>query len=123
MRYLQRRRTSNFGKGFGDPAFRDDDPMTGVANLFDIGLVFIVGLLMTLMGVFRMQDLFDENSKLTIVKQRESGEMEILVKDGTKLTATRVTREAAKGMGNRLGVAYRLKDGSLVYVPDENKGQ
>jgi hypothetical protein len=97
--------------------------MTGVANLFDIGLVFIVGLLMTLMGVFRMQELFDQNSKLTIVKQRESGEMEILVKDGTKLSATKVTREAAKGMGSRLGVAYRLKDGSMVYVPDKGEGK
>ncbi|SDP41361.1 DUF2149 domain-containing protein [Desulforhopalus singaporensis] len=121
MRYLQRKRIRQAGKAFGDPAFRDDDPMTGVANLFDIGLVFIVGLLMTLMGVFRMQDLFDQQSKLTIVKQRESGEMEILVKDGAKLTATKVTREAAKGMGSRLGVAYRLKDGSMVYVPDEKQ--
>jgi hypothetical protein len=121
MKYMQQRRTSRARKGFGDPAFRDDDPMTGVANLFDIGLVFIVGLLMTLMGVFRMQDLFDQNSKLTIVKQRENGEMEILVKDGTKLSATKVTKEAAKGMGSRLGVAYKLKDGSMVYVPDENE--
>ena len=64
----------------------------------------------------------DQNSKLTIVKQRESGEMEILVKDGKKLTATRETKEVAKGMGNRLGVAYRLKDGSMVYVPDDGKG-
>lgn len=118
MKYLQRRRTSRSGKAFGDPAFRDDDPMTGVANLFDIGLVFIVGLLMTLMGVFRLEELFDQTSKLTIVKQRESGEMEILVKDGTRLSATRVTQEAAKGLGSRLGVAYRLKDGSMVYVPD-----
>lgn len=123
MKYLQNRRSSRHGKAFGEPAFRDDDPMTGVANLFDIGLVFIVGLLMTLMGVFRMQELFDQTSKLTIVKQRESGEMEILVKDGMKLSATKVTREAAKGMGNRLGVAYRLKDGSMVYVPDTEAGK
>lgn len=123
MQYLQRRRSSRAGKAFGDPAFRDDDPMTGVTNLFDIGLVFIVGLLMTIMGIFHMQDLFDQTSKMTIVKQHESGEMEILVKDGTKLTATKVTKEVAKGMGNRLGVAYRLKDGSMVYVPDEKQNK
>ena len=43
MKYLKQRRMSNRSKGFGDPAFRDDDPMTGVANLFDIGLVFYRG--------------------------------------------------------------------------------
>lgn len=123
MKYLQRRRSNKAGKAFGEPAFRDDDPMTGVANLFDIGLVFIVGLLMTLFGAYHLQDLFDQTSKMTIVKQHESGEMEIIVKEGTRLTATKVTREAAKGMGNRLGVAYRLKDGSMVYVPDEKEGR
>jgi hypothetical protein len=64
-------------KGFSDPAFRDDDPMTGVANLFDIGLVFIVGLLLTLFSAYRLQDLFDRNSEMTIMKQQANGEMEL----------------------------------------------
>ncbi|BBO87889.1 DUF2149 domain-containing protein [Desulfosarcina ovata] len=118
MRYLKPRRTTNRGRAFGDAAFRDDDPMTGVANLFDIGLVFIVGLLLTLFSAYRLQDLFDQTSEMTIMKQKASGEMEIITKKGTTIKATRVTREAAKGRGNRLGVAYRLEDGSMVYVPD-----
>ena len=123
VKYFQQRRISGKSKAFGDPAFRDDDPMTGVANLFDIGLVFIVGLLMTLFGAYHLQDLFDQNSKMTIVKQHDSGEMEIIVKEGKKLKASRVTQEAAKGMGNRLGVAYQLEDGTMVYVPDGEKGE
>jgi hypothetical protein len=119
MKYLKQRRMSSRAKAFGDQAFRDDDPMTGVANLFDIGLVFIVGLLMTLFSAYRLQDLFDQTSEMTIMKQKASGEMEIITKQGTKIKATKVTREKAKGMGNRLGVAYRLEDGSMVYVPDE----
>jgi hypothetical protein len=110
---------SKRARAFGDPAFRDDDPMTGVANLFDIGLVFIVGLLMTLFSAYRLQDLFDQTSQMTIMKQKATGEMEIITKKGTQIKATRVSREKAKGMGNRLGVAYRLEDGSMVYVPDE----
>jgi hypothetical protein len=31
--------------------FIDEDPMSGVANLFDRGLVFIVGLIMALFSV------------------------------------------------------------------------
>jgi hypothetical protein len=93
--------------------------MTGVANLFDIGLVFIVGLLMTLFSAYRLQDLFDRESELTIMKQTAAGEMEIIVKKGKTIKATRVTRESARGRGSRLGVAYRLEDGSMVYVPDD----
>lgn len=119
MKYLPRRRSSRAGRAIGSQAFSDDDPMTGVANLFDIGLVFIVGLLLTLFSAYRLQDLFDQNSSMTIMKQQADGTMEIIVKEGTQIKATRVTREAASGRGNRLGVAYRLDDGSMVYVPDE----
>ncbi|MDD2464974.1 MAG: DUF2149 domain-containing protein [Desulfobulbus sp.] len=115
------RRAGKSRKAFSDPAFRDDDPMTGVANLFDIGLVFIVGLLLTLFSVYRLQDLFDRNSEMTIMKQQASGEMEIIVKKGTQIKASRITQEAASGKGNRLGVAYRLEDGSMVYVPDPSQ--
>ena len=121
MRHFQKRRIKKTGKAFGDRAFSDDDPMTGVANLFDIGLVFIVGLLITLFSAYRLQDLFDRTSEMTIMKQNASGEMEVIIKQGTQIKATKVTRETARGMGNRLGVAYRLEDGSMVYVPDEKE--
>ena len=121
MRYLRPRRTSKSRKGFSDPAFRDDDPMTGVANLFDIGLVFIVGLLLTLFNAYRLQDLFDSTSEMTIMKQQSSGEMEIIVKKGTQIKASRVSQEVAHGKGNRLRIAYRLEDRSMVYVPDTSQ--
>ena len=106
------------GKGFNEQAFRDDDPMTGVANLFDIGLVFIVGLLLTLFSAYRLQDLFDQTSEMTIMKQHESGEMEIITKKGTKVKAMKVSKTRTAGQGERLGIAYRLDDGSMVYVPE-----
>jgi hypothetical protein len=80
-------------------------------------------LLMTLFSVYHLQDLFDQTSEVTIMKRHASGEMEIITKKGTKIKAAKVTRETAKGMGNRLGVAYRLEDGSMVYVPDEKGSQ
>ena len=98
----------------------DDDPLTGIANLFDVSIVFIVGMLLTLFNAYRL-DLFDRDSEVTIMKQQASGEMEIIVKKGTEIKASRVTQEAAQGKGNRLGVAYRLEDGSMVYVPDTSQ--
>jgi hypothetical protein len=119
MQYFQKRRWPSTGRGFGDPASGNDDPMTGVANLFDIGLVFIVGLLMTLFSAYHLQDLFDQTSEMTIMKQHRSGQLEIITKKGTQVKAMKVSKAKAAGKGERLGVAYRLTDGSMVYVPEE----
>jgi hypothetical protein len=97
----------------------DNDPMSGVANLFDIGLVFIVALIVTLFSVYRLDDLFNEKSELTIMKKNENGEMEIITKKGKKIKAIKISKDKAKGRGEKLGIAYRLEDGSMVYVPEK----
>ena len=112
MRYFKKRR-NNPSDDLGE-----NDPMTGVANLFDIGLVFIVGLIITLFTAYHLQDLFSEKSELTIIKKSETGQMEIITKKGKKIKALKVTKEKALGRGERLGIAYRLEDGTMVYVPE-----
>ncbi len=111
MKYFQRRQ--NRGTGFSD-----NDPMSGVANLFDIGLVFIVGLLLALFGNYHLEELLQEDANVTITKQSASGEMEIISKKGKKITAMKISREKARGRGQRLGTAYRLEDGSMIYIPE-----
>ena len=37
----------------------EEDPLSGVANLFDVSVVFIVSLMITLFSVYRMGDLVD----------------------------------------------------------------
>jgi len=104
-------------------AFGDDDPLNGVANLFDLGLVFIVGMIVSLFAAYHLQDLFSDQSNLTITKKSASGQMEVIVKQGKQVKALRVSAdERSKGQGTRLGVAYRLEDGTMVYVPDEDAG-
>lgn len=114
MRYFKRQQDRGSG-------LADNDPMGGVANLFDLGLVFIVGLLLALFGSYHLQELLQQDSKLTITKESASGEMEIIIKDGRSIEAMKVSPEQAKGRGQRLGTAYRLEDGSMVYVPEESK--
>ncbi len=99
----------------------DNDPMSGVANLFDLGLVFIVGILVMLFSAYRLTDLLSEKSEFTLMKQNAQGELEIITKKGKKLDAVKVTRTQAEGRGERLGTAYRLEDGSMVYVPEESR--
>ncbi|MCD6152278.1 MAG: DUF2149 domain-containing protein [Deltaproteobacteria bacterium] len=95
-------------------------PTTGMSfSHFDVGLVFIVGLLMALFGAYHMEDLLQEDPEVTITKQSANGDMEIIIKKGKKIEAMKVTKEKAKGRGQRLGVAYRLEDGSMVYVPKQ----
>ncbi len=114
MKYLRRRQ--NRGSGLSD-----NDPMSAVANLFDIGLVFIVGLLLALFGAFHMEDLLKPDSNLTITRRAADGSMEVIVKKGRKIEAFKVSKDKTTGRGERLGVAYRLQDGTMVYVP-ETKG-
>jgi hypothetical protein len=96
----------------------ENDPLSGVANLFDIGLVFIVGLIITLFTAYHLQDLFSEKSELTIMKKSENGQMEIITKKGKKIKAVKVTKKRVEGRGERLGIAYRLEDGTMIYVPE-----
>ena len=96
----------------------DEDPLSGVANLFDVAVVFIVGLMITLFSVYRIGDLIDPNSDVTLVKTNADGIQEIIVKEGTKITAYELTGDTMEGDGERLGTAYRLTDGQIIYVPD-----
>ena len=117
MKFFKKRNGRNY-KDFGSPSLSENDPMSGVANLFDIGLVFIVGLIVTLFTAYHLQDLFSEKSEITLLKKSKNQEMEIITKKGKKIKAVKVSKQKAEGRGERLGVVYKLENGSMVYVPD-----
>lgn len=96
-----------------------EDPLSGVANLFDASIVFAVGLMVALAQAFSLSALLDPSSDVTIVRRNEAtGEMEIVEKKAHEITVRRMTAEEKAGDGVRLGVAYQLPDGSVVYVPE-----
>jgi len=97
----------------------EEDPLSGVANLFDVSVVFIVGLMISLFSVYRMGDLMDPESEVTMVKTNAQGQSEIIIKRGTEIEAYEMTGETMSGDGERLGTAYRLANGQIIYVPDE----
>lgn len=100
----------------------DEDPLAGVANIFDVSVVFIVGLMITLFSVYRIGDLIDPNSEVTMVKTNANGLQEIIIKRGPEIEAYELTGEVTSGDGERLGTAYRLADGQIIYVPDTETG-
>ena len=97
----------------------EEDPLAGIANLFDVSVVFIVGLMISLFSVYRMGDLVNPDTEVTMVMTNSEGQQEIITKKGNEIEAYRVTtEELAGGDGVRLGIAYRLPDGQVIYVPE-----
>ncbi len=97
----------------------DQDPMNGVANLFDVALVFIVALLLSLMATFRILDFFNPDSEITVMKKVKD-QWQIITKKGNEVKVKKVTDRTVGGdEGFELGTAYQLKDGRVIYIPGE----
>ncbi len=95
-----------------------EDPITGVANLFDVSIVFIVAMIMALFMAYNMLDFLNPKSEITLIKKKSKGEMEIITKKGKEIKVQKVTDKSMKGKGLRLGTAYKLEDGRIIYVPE-----
>ena len=80
-------------------------------------MVFIVSMMIALFMAYNMVDLLDPTSEVTIIKKNAKGEMEMISKKGSQIKASKVTDKTLSGQGERLGTAYRLPDGKIVYVP------
>ena len=93
-----------------------EDPILSVVNLIDIFLVIIAALLMTvaqkpLLYPFNKQDV-------TVITDPGKPNMEMVVKKGEKIEHYKANGAIGSGDGEKAGIAYRMKDGSIVYVPD-----
>jgi hypothetical protein len=100
----------------------DEDPMSGVANLFDVAMVFAVALLIALVVSYSMPELLNPSEDVTMVKNPGEANMQIIIKKGEKIEVMNMTEKLAGGEGTVLGTAYRLKDGTVIYVPENATG-
>ena len=113
MRYLKRSHTTLLLKS------RHEEPLNGVANLFDVSLVFIVALLLTLMSTYQVLDFFNPDSEITVMKKVKD-QWRIITKKGKDIKVKKVTdRRIGGDQGFKLGTAYQLKNGKIVYIPEE----
>ena len=95
-----------------------DDPILSVVNLIDIFLVIIAALLITvaqnpLLDAFTRRDV-------TVITDPGKPSMEMLVKRGEKIERYKASGQIGQGEGEKAGVAYRMRDGSMVYVPESS---
>ncbi len=93
----------------------EDDPILSVVNIIDVFLVVIAVLLVAVtenpLNPFAAQDV-------VVIRNAGKPDMEILVKVGNELRQYRSSGQIGEGQGMKAGVAYRMKDGSMVYVPE-----
>ena len=98
----------------------DSDPMGTVANLFDVAMVFAVALMAALVSRFNMTEMFSKED-FTMVKNPGKENMEIITKEGEKINRYTPSEDQDKKegkRGKRVGIAYELDNGEIIYVPE-----
>ena len=97
----------------------DSDPMGTVANLFDVAMVFAVALMVALVTRFNMTEIFSTED-FTMVKNPGKENMEIITKEGQEIKRYTPSekQETSGKRGKKVGVAYQLESGEIIYVPE-----
>lgn len=97
----------------------DSDPMSAVSNLFDVAMVFAVALMVALVSRYNMTEMFSQED-FTLVKNPGKENMEIISKEGEKINRYSPSEDGGRSQnrGKRVGVAYELENGDIIYVPE-----
>ena len=93
-------------------------PLSGVANIFDVAMVFSVALIVMLVVSYNMPQLLDPDADLTVVTNPGQSNMQIIIKEGKTIEVMNMTDNIAGGEGEILGTAYKLANGKVIYVPE-----
>ncbi len=99
-------------------AMADEDPLTLMPNLFDLSIVLAVAFLLTALGALGVRHLVQSQDDWTLVRRSPSGQTEVVSRRGKSIQIQKVSARKAGGQGMRLGVAYELENGEVIYVPD-----
>ncbi len=96
----------------------DTDPLSVVVNLFDVAMVFAVALMVAMVMNMNMGEFFSKED-FTIVKNPGKDNMEIITKEGNKINKYTPSNEQSSGKkGKKVGIAYELENGEIIYVPE-----
>lgn len=91
------------------------NPALSVVNLVDVFLVLVAALLIAI-AQNPMNPFLEEN--VTVIKNAGQPDMEMIIKNGETIETYKSNGEIGSGDGVKAGVAYRMADGSIVYVPE-----
>ncbi len=99
--------------------YDDEDPLSSVANLFDVAMIFSIGFLIFALTHFGVSDLLTQQD-VTIVKYTEDN-VEIIIKEGDKIEVHNTTEEIVTTSGTKLGTIYETSNGGWVLVNESSE--
>ena len=85
------------------------DPLSVVVNLFDVAMVFAVSLMVAMVMHMNMTEVFGNEDFTVVTKQG---------KQINTYKASGETTDNNGAKGKRLGTAYQLENGQIIYVPE-----
>ena len=94
------------------------NPALSLVNLVDVFLVLVAALLIAI-AQNPLNPFLEED--VTVIKNAGSPNMEMIIKTGKKIESYKSSGKIGKGDGVKAGVAYRMNDGSIVYIPEEKE--
>src|SRR4051794_29607869 len=96
---------------------RAGDPLDGLVNLFDLGIVLSVAFVPAALSSLKLGDILT-NEKVEVIRNTSKGQ-QIITRQGQKVTRIQLQPgQQVVGRGDRIGSVYRLNDGRVVYVHD-----
>ena len=95
-------------------ADRAGDPLDGLVNLFDLGIVLAVAFLLAALSSLKLSDLLTEED-VTVVRSSKGSET-VIVKKGASVRTVELNGRRVVGEGRRIGSVFRLEDGRTVFV-------
>jgi hypothetical protein len=99
---------------------RAGDPLEGLVNLFDLGIVLAVAFLLAALASLKLSSLLTEHD-VTVVRNN-GGKETVIVKHDDKVRAVQLSHRKVVGQGEKIGNAYRLANGTVVIVRPGGSG-
>lgn len=96
---------------------RAGDPLDGLVNLFDLGIVLSVGFLLAALSALDISPSALEQAREAST-QRAPADAVVIEEDRRTRTIEVRPGEKVIGRGERLGEVYRLSDGRIVLVEE-----
>jgi hypothetical protein len=99
---------------------QNGDPLDGLVNLFDLGIVLAVAFLLAALSSLQLSDILTSKDVSVV---RDNGQTQtVITKKDDKVETVDLTNQKVVGQGTRVGSVYRLSDGRTVVV-QEPSGQ
>jgi len=103
-------------RGSARMADNGGDPMESMGNLFDIGILIGLALLIFALSGMGLNEMLTSD-ELTVVKNPGTPQMEIITKSGGEIKTLKASEDSAEGTGTAVGTVYQLGDGQMIWVP------